>query len=142
MTTRFRRILALCGLLAAVAFATSAMAGKKEEKRVFEMRTYITHPGRLDALNKRFREHTCALFKKHGMDLVGFWTPQSAEQGKDNTLVYVLAYPSREAAKASWDAFQADPEWTKARNASEEDGKIVAKVISVYMDPTDYSAVQ
>ncbi len=110
--------------------------------RVFEMRTYHAHPGRLDALNKRFREHTCRLFQKHGMKLIGFWTPEDENQGKADTLVYILAYPSREAAKASWKAFQDDPEWKKAREESEKDGKIVAKVESVYLNPTDYSAIK
>ena len=106
--------------------------------RIFEMRTYYTHPGRLDALNARFREHTNKLFVKHGMDLIGYWTPQ----GKDNTLIYILAYPSREAREASWKAFGADPDWKAAREASEKDGKIVDKVESVFLDPTDYSPIK
>ena len=123
------------------------MAGEKQEPspgkdRVFEMRTYYTLEGRLPALNKRFREHTCDLFKKHGMELIGFWTPVDEKDGKSNKLVYILAYPSREAAAASWKAFGADPEWKKAREASEADGKIVAKVESVFLNPTDYSAIK
>ncbi len=110
--------------------------------RVFELRTYDTLPGRLDALNKRFRDHTCGLFKKHGMELVGFWTPADEKDGKSNKLVYLLAYPSREAAAASWKGFRDDPEWAKARDASEADGKIVEKVESVYLDPTDYSQIK
>jgi hypothetical protein len=106
--------------------------------RLFEMRTYHTLPGRLDALNARFRDHTNKLFVKHGMELVGYWTPQ----GKSDTLVYILAYPSREAREASWKAFQADPDWKAAREASEKDGKIVDKVESVFMDPTDYSPIK
>lgn len=123
--------------LALPAFAAPADAPKSGQ-RVFEMRTYYTHPGRLDALNARFRDHTCRLFQKHGMELVGFWTPQDEK----DVLVYILAYPSREAAKASWDAFRADPEWKKAQADSEADGKIVKEVKSVYMNPTDYSAVK
>ncbi len=121
-------------------FAIGADAPKSQ--RVFELRTYHTHPGRLDALNKRFRDHTNRLFVKHGMELIGYWTPQDEKQGKADTLVYILAYPSREAAAASWKAFQADPEWHAARDASEKDGKIVAKVESVYLDSTDYSPVK
>ena len=116
----------------------SAADTPKSGQRVFEMRTYYTHPGRLDALNKRFREHTCRIFQKHGMDLVGFWTPQDEK----DVLVYILAFPSREAAKTSWDAFRADPEWKAAQAASEKDGKIVKEVKSVFMDPTDYSTVK
>jgi hypothetical protein len=110
------------------------------QTRVFELRTYTPYPGRAEAMNKRFREHTCELFKKHGMELVGFWTPQDPKD-KDK-LVYMLAFPSRDAAKASWKAFGEDPEWKRVAAESEKDGKIVQKVESVYMDPTDYSTMK
>lgn len=143
MTARTRLVLGLSVGVMAAALVTTASAKKPSaEGRVFEMRTYETHPGRLDALNKRFRDHTCALFTKHGMTNIGYWTPLEEKDGKGGRLVYLLAHESREAAKASWAAFSADPEWIKARNASEEDGKIVAKVTSVFMTPTDYSAIK
>ena len=138
----------LFALVALLAFCVVPALGddKKDaspgKDRVFEMRTYYTHEGRLPALNKRFREHTCDLFKKHGMELIGFWTPIDEKDGKNDKLVYILAYPSREAAAASWKAFQSDPEWIKARDASEKDGKIVKKVESVYLNPTDYSLIK
>ncbi len=113
-------------------------AADQPKHRIFEMRTYYTVPGRLDALNARFRDHTCRLFQKHGMELVGFWTPHDEK----DKLVYILAYPSREAAKASWDAFRADPDWKKAQTASEKDGKIVSRVESIFLDPTDYSGIR
>jgi hypothetical protein len=128
--------------LAFPAFAAAQDKGKapssSSPSRVFELRTYTTHEGRLDALNKRFRDHTCRLFQKHGMELIGFWTPQDEK----DKLVYLLAFPSREAAKASWEAFRKDPEWQKAAQESEKDGKIVKHVDSVYLAPTDYSAIK
>ena len=145
MTFRIRPLAVLAGLLAAASaavIATASTSPKAPAERVFELRTYVTHPGRLAALNTRFRDHTCKLFQKHGMELIGFWTPQDEKDGKENTLVYLLAFPSRDAAKKSWAAFQADPEWTKAREESEKDGKIVEKVESVFLDPTDYSALK
>jgi hypothetical protein len=139
----------LLGLFLLLAYAGFAAAQEKEkapsassQNRVFELRTYYTHDGRLDALNKRFRDHTCRLFQKHGMELIGFWTPQDEKDGKGGKLVYLLAFPSREAASASWKAFQADPDWQKARKESEQDGPIVKKVESVFLDPTDYSAIK
>ena len=42
-----------------------------EDGPVFEMRTYYANEGKLDALKARFRDHTVALFKKHGMTNVG-----------------------------------------------------------------------
>src|SRR5262249_37159394 len=89
--------------IALAADAPKAGAGQAGQ-RVYELRTYTTHPGRLDALNKRFREHTCRLFQKHGMELIGFWTPQDDKDGKSDKLIYLLAFPSRDAAKASWKA--------------------------------------
>ncbi len=108
------------------------------ENRVFEMRTYTTLDGRLDALLTRFRDHTTKLFEKHGMTNIGYWVPKDAPLSK-NTLVYILAYPSREAAKKSWDDFRADPVWQKAQKESEASGKIVDYVVSVFMDPADFS---
>ncbi len=139
------RLLATVALLAACAlpvFAAGPRDASPGKDRVFEMRTYYTEEGRLPALNKRFREHTCDLFKKHGMELIGFWTPVNEKDGKNDKLVYILAYPSLEAREKSWKAFQGDPEWTKARTESEKDGKIVKKVESVFLNPTDYSAIK
>src|SRR4051812_35311892 len=129
------------GLLLAAASVPASAADTKPQ-RVFEMRTYFTNEGKLEALHKRFREHTNRLFQKHGIELVGYWTPRDEKDGKANTLVYILAYPSREAAAESWKAFQADPEWQKARDESHKDGVIVKEVKSVFLDPTDYSPIK
>jgi hypothetical protein len=110
-------------------------------QKVYELRTYYTHPGKLTDLHTRFRNHTTKIFEKHGMTNVGYWVPQD-EPAKSNTLIYVLAHDSREAAKKSWDAFRNDPEWQKVRTASEANGPIVTKVDSVFMDPTDYSKLK
>ena len=113
------------------------------DSRVFELRTYHANPGKLDALNARFREHTNALFEKHGMTLVAYWMPVAPPtDGSGGTLIYVLAYPSVEARDAAWKAFGADPDWIAARDASEKDGKLVAKVDSVLMQATDYSPIK
>jgi hypothetical protein len=124
--------------LAAIGMAAAEPASAQE--RVFELRTYTTLPGRLDALHKRFREHTNGIFVKHGMSLIGYWTPAEGETSK-NTLVYMLAYPSMAAREASWKAFREDPDWMKAREESEKDGKIVEKVESLFLSPTDYSPI-
>jgi hypothetical protein len=109
--------------------------------RVFEIRTYTTEPGKLPDLLKRFREHTCQIFEKHGMTNIGYWVPTD-EPRSQNTLIYILAHKSRDAAKESWKDFQADPDWIKVKEASEADGKIVSKVESVYAAPTDFSALK
>ena len=108
------------------------------ENRVFEMRTYYTAEGKLENLLTRFRDHTTRLFEKHGMQNIGYWVPKD----KPNTLVYILAYKDEAAAKAAWDAFRQDPEWVKARTASEVNGKLVDKVESVFMRPADFSKIK
>jgi len=135
-----RHVVAALLLFAAV----SAPVVRAEDKpgKVFEMRTYYAAPGKMDDLHARFRDHTCGLFKKHGMELVGFWEPVDAKSGKGEKMVYILAYPSREAATASWKAFGADPEWQKARTESEKNGKLVAKVESVFLNSLDYSPIK
>ncbi len=106
---------------------------------VYELRTYTTNEGKLPNLNARFRDHTVKLFRKHGMESVGYWVPCD-EPASKNTLIYVLKHKSREAAAASWKAFIADPEWKKVAKASQVDGKILAKrPESVYMNATDYT---
>jgi len=114
-----------------------------KDSRTFELRTYYANPGKLEALNTRFREHTNALFQKHGMTLVAYWMPVAAPaEGTGGTLIYVLAYPSVDAREAAWKAFGSDPDWIKARDESERDGKLVAKVDSVIMKATDYSPMK
>ena len=113
-----------------------------KDSRCFELRTYYAAPGKLEALNARFRDHTCALFRKHGMEIVGFWIPTTKEQGAENKLIYVLAHKSREAAKQSWKDFSSDPDWKKARTESEVNGKLTEKVESVFMSATDYSPLK
>ena len=113
-----------------------AQAGK-----VYELRTYTAPDGKLPNLQARFRDHTIRIFNKHGMKSVGYWVPQDAPS-KDNTLVYIISHDSREAAKKNWADFQADPEWKKVSADSQVDGPIVSKVVSVFMDATDYSPIK
>lgn len=104
---------------------------------VYELRIYYTHPGKMPDLLKRFREHTCALFERHGMTNVGYWLP--VEEKDQDKLYYVLKHASRDAAKASWKAFGDDPEWKQVAAASEANGKIVARVDSTFLVATDYT---
>lgn len=105
---------------------------------VYELRVYHCYEGKLPDLLKRFREHTTKIFEKHSMKNVAYWTPMDESQ-KSNTLIYILAHPSREAAAANWKAFSADPEWQSVQKASEANGKIVEKVDSTFMVLTDFS---
>ncbi|MBI5800193.1 MAG: NIPSNAP family protein [Verrucomicrobia bacterium] len=124
----------LC-LLAFLCAATVTHAAP--DTRCFEMRVYYAAEGKLDALHKRFRDHTCKLFEKHGITNLGYFVPIG--DNPERKLIYFLAYPSLEARNASWKAFMADPNWQKAYKASEVDGKLVAKIESAYLNATDYS---
>ncbi len=135
-------LLALLGLAGLLAMRSTAdekeKAVKKADSRIFELRTYHAAPGKMDALNARFRDHTNALFKKHGMEIIGFWT----DEKRPEVLIYILSFPSKEAAEKSWQAFRDDPDWQKAKADSETDGALVTKVESVFMNPTDYSPIK
>ena len=106
---------------------------------LYELRVYHPHPGKLDALNARFREHTLELFEKHGMRNVAYWIEQPTEQSPDGKVIYVLAFPSREARDASWQSFVADPEWQEVAANSEVGGKLIARIDSTLMSLADYS---
>ena len=108
------------------------------DTRLFEMRVYYAAPGKLDALNARFRDHTLKLFEKHGITNVGYFVPA---ENPDNRLIYILAYKDLEARTAAWAAFRKDPAWQSAQKASEVNGKLVAKVDEIYLTPTDYSPI-
>lgn len=116
--------------------ATATIAVSAADTRCFEMRTYYAPPGKLDALQARFREHTCRLFEKHGMTNIGYWLP---EENPDSRLIYVLAYPDRDAREKAWKAFLNDPDWKAAAAESEKNGKLVAKIDSVFLQATDFS---
>jgi hypothetical protein len=131
----------------------SALAAAKDyDVGVFELRTYTTTPGRLGDLNARFRDHTLRLFEKHGMTNVCYWNLAADQKGAksrlvaDNTLIYLLTHKSEEAAKASFDAFRADPAWTAAKAASEQKAggslTVPEGVKSEFLRPTDYSSVR
>ncbi|MBI4476946.1 MAG: NIPSNAP family protein [Acidobacteria bacterium] len=126
----------VCGRVLRPAPVAAQTAG-----RVFELRTYTASEGNLANLHKRFRDHTLRIFQKHGMTNIGYWSPQDAPLSQ-NTLIYVLAHKSREAAKQSWDAFRKDPEWQKVAKESEVNGRLTAKVESIFMDATDYSPMK
>jgi hypothetical protein len=133
----------VAGLAVHATFVAPPVAAAQSATRVFELRTYTAPEGKLDALNARFRDHTLGLFQKHGITNVGYWTPMDGPTAQ-NTLIYVIAHKSREAAKASWSAFQADPAWQKARTASEVNGRLTVQggVQSVFLTPTDYSPLK
>jgi hypothetical protein len=123
-------------ILLAALFAGFACA----QTRVYELRTYTCYEGKLEALKARFRDHTITIFNRHHMESIGYWVPQ--DDRSQTTLIYILAHPSLEEAKKNWQEFRNDPEWKKVSAESEANGKIVQKVESVFMSPTDFSQLK
>ena len=105
------------------------------DSRCFELRTYTVREGSsIDLLHTRFRDRTTALFKKHGMSIIGYWQPVT----KPDTLIYLLAYKDGAARDASWAAFGADPDWVKTRTEMQ----VNLQVDNVFMSATDYSPMK
>ena len=130
----------LCGGLAVLGVTMVSQSNAQSSPHVYELRTYTATPGKLDALEARFRDHTEAIFKRHNIKAIGYWVPQ---ENKDNLLIYIVDHKSKEDATKNWAAFQADEEWKKVRAASEVNGPLTSKAPdSVYMNPTDFSRLK
>jgi len=110
----------------------------RDSTAVYELRVYHAAPGKMPDLLTRFRDHTIKLFEQHGLESVAYWSPLD-EPEKDNTLIYILRHPSREAADANWKSFRDDPNWQSVRDKSEAHGKLVERVDSTFMALTDFS---
>ena len=129
------------GLVAGNISQFARVAEAQSSDRVYELRTYTAHPGRLEELHARFGDHTVQLFERHGMTNIGYFRPQDLPLA-ENTLIYLLAHDSREAAEASWAGFRADPDWERVAEESRRNGRLVENVESVFLDPTDYSKMK
>ncbi|MEO7299855.1 MAG: NIPSNAP family protein [Verrucomicrobiota bacterium] len=123
----------LCGCATATKQTAETRA---PDTRLYELRTYFAAPGKLDEVHARSRDHAMKFFKKHGIETIGYWTPVN---NTNDTLMLLLAYPSREKREESWKAFMADPEWTAILEKTEANGKIVSRVDQMYLQQTDFS---
>jgi NIPSNAP len=126
------------GLVQAAAMLSVAAPVEGEQVPVYELRVYHVAEGKLDALLARFQDHTVALFTRHNMRSVAYWTPLD-DPLRGHTLYYILAHPSREAATANWKAFREDPEWIKVKQASEVNGSLTTSIESTFLSLTDFS---
>jgi hypothetical protein len=139
---------AVCGI-ALISFAAGSLITARlahvnqvraDSNRVFELRVYHAVPGRGPALVSRFRDTASKLLAKHDLNAVGYWVPEDAPSS-DNTFIYILAHPSREQAKRNFDAMRADPGFQEMVKSEQAD-KLVEKVDSTYMHPTDFSPMK
>lgn len=122
-------------------FVDGGFDAQAQGRKVFELRTYTAPEGKLGDLVARFRDDTLRIFEKHGMENVGYWVPADAP-ASSNTLIYILAHDSRDAATKSWAAFRDDAEWKAVAERTQANGPIVSKVESVFLEATDFSAIK
>ena len=129
-----------CGGLAVLGVTMVSQSNAQSSPHVYELRTYTATPGKLDALEARFRDHTEAIFKRHNIKAIGYWVPID---NKNNEMIYIVDHKSKEDATKNWAAFQADDEWKKVRAESEAGGPLTTKAPdSVYMTPLDFSKLK
>src|SRR5258705_8094040 len=131
----------LLGITLMLAFSKLSASNAQPPTHVYELRLYHAHEGKMDALKARFGDHTDAIFKRHNMKSIGYWSPEDGPDSQ-NLFVYILEHPSREAAEKNWAAFQADPEWQKVKAESEANGPLVDHIDHYFMDPTSFSALR
>ncbi len=127
-------------------YSPKIRAAAASPRRTFELRTYTATPNNLGNLHARFRDHTLALFEKHGMVNFGYFQLMPGQPGAEKTLVYILAHKNRQATKDAFATFVKDPKWIAAKQLSEENagGRLTVRggIASFFMNPTDYSSTQ
>ena len=108
---------------------------------IFQLRTYHLFPEKLAAIQTRFRDHTQALFEKQGLSNYPYWITVEKD-GLQPKLVYLLGHQDKAAFNAAFDRFRVDPEWIRARDASELPGKIVEKVDTKFFIALPFSPMK
>jgi hypothetical protein len=130
----------LSGVAVMLGLSTMRGSNANAAHHVYELRLYHVHEGKMDALRDRFGNHTDAIFKRHHMTSIGYWSPEDAPDSQ-KLFIYILEHPSRQEAEKNWAAFQADPEWKKVKAESEANGPLVDHIDRYFMDPTSFSAL-
>jgi NIPSNAP len=113
---------------------------RADSNRVFELRVYHAVPGKMPELESRFRGTTSKLLAKHDLNVVGYWVSDDAA-ASDNRFIWIVAHASRDDAKKNWDAMRGDPAFLEMLKSEQAD-KLVEKIDSTYMQPTDFSPLR
>jgi hypothetical protein len=138
----------VCGIVVIALAAGAVIAAglvhvglvRADSSRVFELRIYHTVPGKLPALEARFRDTTSKLLAKHDLKVIGYWASEDAPAG-DDTFIFMLEHASREEAKKKWAEFVADPAFQGVIKAEQAE-KLVEKEETTFMRATDFSPMK
>lgn len=114
---------------------------KPSPSGIFQLRTYYCFPGKIENIQARFRDHTRALFAKQGLKNYPYWVTVEKD-GSQPKLVYLLGHSDQAAFDAAFERFRTDPDWIKARDASEASGKIVEKVDAKFLKALPFSPMK
>lgn len=138
------RILAIVGFTFGIVGSGWALAEQQRAaSQVYELRVYTTLPGKRPALADRFRDHTSKMFERAGMTNVGYWNAATGDNAEE-TFVYLLAYPSREARDRSWEELGTYEDFQEIIIAVERDDerKLIENIEARILEPTSYSGLR
>ncbi len=137
------RILAIVGFAFGIVGSGWALAEQQRAaSQVYELRVYTTLPGKRPALADRFRDHTSKMFERAGMTNVGYWNAATGDNAEE-TFVYLLAYPSREARDEMWQELGTYEDFQEIIIAVERDDerKLIENIEARILEPTSYSGL-
>ncbi|WP_421797027.1 NIPSNAP family protein [Haliscomenobacter sp.] len=120
-------------------FSSNEQEPKGPEPRYYEIQIHQAEPGRLKYLQNRYRQFAIPLYRKHNIQVEGFWSPVDP---KDERIVSVLSYYSQASWLRSTKDFLRDPKWKKGIEDSESVGRLEARSDKSFMRLTDFSAAK
>jgi hypothetical protein len=104
---------------------------------IYELRIYTATPDKMPDLLARFRNHALKIFERHDIKSIGYWLNHIG--GRNDELIYIVAFDDMAQREKAWAAMGADPDWQKIRGESNKDGNIVHHITNQIMVPTDFS---
>ena len=124
--------IAICWFAGTVAFAQSPVAS-----RLYELRSYVSEPGRQGDVLKLLSEGSIPIMKKNGISLVGAWTNVDSA---DERVFTLISHTDKASAEAAQTAFLNDPSWKEILEKSVVDGKKPVKSVErIFLTVNDYS---
>lgn len=111
-----------------------------DSNRAFELRVYHALPGKLPALESRFRDKTSKILVRHNLKVLGYWVSDDSS-ASGNEFIWVVAHSSWEEGKKNWEAMRADPEFQEVMKAEQAE-RLVDKVDVTHLRSTDFSPMK